>query len=304
MQNKKRKTVIVRMWGGLGNQLFQYAYARRLKQQGYQVFLNSEKAFVKLEDLGFVEREYGLKYFNITIPSISRQKLKHWDFLENETLLDKLLFELSKRNLYPYRFLMFSKNPSEYNEALFHLPNHQYIMGMFQNVSYFKEIRPVLLHELTLKKELKISGEIKDLLSHETTVSIHVRRGDYTGRNMVKNFGLCSLSYYKRAIEYMNQNTKNPVYLVFSDDLDWVKKMMKFQAPVFFINEDRKLKDVEELVLMSKCSHNIIANSSFSWWGAWLNQNQDKIVIAPKPWVKRNRNFFIGPEEWKWMNIR
>lgn len=303
MQNQNGKTVIVRMWGGLGNQLFQYAYARRLKQKGYQVFLNSDQAFKKLEDLGFVEREYGLKYFKITIPSAERQLLRKWGFLENKTALDKFLFEFSKRNLYPYRFKMFSKNPFEYNSALFHLPENEYIMGLFQNVRFFEEIRGILLQEITLKNEMKLAIEIEEALSNEITVSVHIRRGDYTDKNMLKNWGLCSLGYYERAMRYINQNIVKPVYFVFSDDLDWVKKSIKFNAPAIFINEDRKLKDAEEMILMSKCSHNIIANSSFSWWGAWLNQNPDKIVMGPRPWVKSNRTYFIGPRDWNWISI-
>ena len=120
---------------------------------------------------------------------------------------------------------------------------------------------------------------------------MHIRRGDY-----VKISNTVNLLYYQKAIQYIRQYYKKPVFLVFSDDLDWVKSNIPVEGEVIYVNEDKKMQDYEELLVMSKCKSNIIANSTFSWWAAWLNQNKEKYVIAPKLWFPGLEG--IVPKEW------
>ena len=130
-------------------------------------------------------------------------------------------------------------------------------------------------------------------------VSVHVRRGDYVNNKNANAFhGVCSPEYYRKAIELIAKRVDSPKYFVFSDDIEWVKEHIEIPNAVFVSQKD--IADHEELVLMSKCKHAIIANSSFSWWGAWLNANPNKLVIAPKQWVSDSRVNTVDaiPAEW------
>jgi len=137
-------------------------------------------------------------------------------------------------------------------------------------------------------------------IKEKNSVSLHIRRGDYlTMQKAIDTIGVCPLDYYDKAIREITRKIKNPTFFIFSDDINWVKENLKTNSPTIFVSGG-KLKDYEELILMSKCKHNIIANSSFSWWGAWLNNNPNKIVIAPKKWFKdtsKNTRDLI-PESW------
>jgi len=144
-----------------------------------------------------------------------------------------------------------------------------------------------LLEEFTLNSALSFdASNLEKTISETIAVSLHVRRGDYVKNPQVlKEFGICSIDYYKRAIKHIEDSVDSPTYFVFSDDLAWVKKNLPVGEKVVYI-QGENITDTEELTLMSKCKHNIIANSTFSWWGAWLNQNSNKIVVAPTPWFE------------------
>jgi len=118
------------------------------------------------------------------------------------------------------------------------------------------------------------------------SVSLHIRRGDYVQNQEANKFhGICSPEYYSQAMNLIEQKIENPHYFVFSDEVGWVRENIKFNYPVDFVSGN-SISEAEELSLMSKCKHNIIANSSFSWWGTWLNTSPEKIVIAPKKWIE------------------
>jgi Glycosyl transferase family 11 len=148
------------------------------------------------------------------------------------------------------------------------------------------QIKDILLSEFTLKKA---PGDeflrLAELASSDESVSIHVRRGDYISNERIFNVhGVCPPDYFRLAITEVMNRVENPRFFIFSDEIKWVKANLELPMTSVFISENRSIKDHEELILMSKCSHNIISNSSFSWWGAWLNQRSDKIVIAPQKW--------------------
>lgn len=164
--------------------------------------------------------------------------------------------------------------------------------GYFQSEKYFAHNRSLILQNLNVDTIYnKIVTKYKDILSG-ITVSIHVRRGDYVV--LSDKHPVMSLEYYKKAIQYIGKYDR---LIVFSDDIEWCKTNLKFSHAKYIENEP----DYIDMVLMSKCTHNIIANSTFSWWAAWLNKNKDKIVIAPKEWFGVQRNLSdvdIVPEEW------
>lgn len=270
--------IIVQVCGGLGNQLFQYAYARALQEKGNNVRLASV-FYTKYR----TKRVYSLDNFRI------QMKRAYWVEKTLSPIVDNdLPFKI--RNNYIIEDLRL-----EYNPKLLTLPGNCYIIGVFQNEKYFKEIELKLRDEIYPKKKIKISRQLKDILQNNNTVSVHIRRGDYTQLNNALSAG-----YYSKAVDLIKNRIADPFFCVFSDDLEWVKQNLNFGKNVVFVNNNGNLEDFEELMVMSKCNHNIIANSTFSWWGAWLNQNPDKIVIGPKIWTKRSRQNIMPPD---WIRI-
>ena len=276
--------IYIRIWEGLGNQLFQYAYAKALQLR------NNQKVCLCVlprED-SRVFRRYQLDKFMITLPRNTKiEKVMKYitDHADLRVLIENTIFK------YPILKLIQEKDV-KYNEKLLYLKGNYFLDGWFQNEKYFKEYEDVIRKELRPRKKIKISSELKKILEQENTVSIHIRRGDFIRYN-----NLLSMDYYERACLLMNQKIDNAYYIIFSDDMNWVRTNMTLGEKVYFINEDGKREDYEELFIMSRCKHNIIANSTFSWWGAWLNTNENKIVIGPNRWFVRS-TLNIMPEEW------
>lgn len=267
--------IIVQICGGLGNQLFQYAYARALQEKGNNVRLAS--VFYTHYR---TKREYLLDNFNIRI--------------KRGYLAEKLLSPIADNDLsfqIRNRFIREELSPG-YKPELLDIRGTCYMIGVFQSEKYFKNLEEKLRTEIYPKKKIVISRELKKILSSKNTVSIHIRRGDYKQLNNV-----LGMKYYSDAVDFIKKRVRDPLFLVFSDDMQWVKEHLHLAGHIIFVNSDRKLQDFEELMVMSKCRHQIIANSTFSWWGAWLNTNPDKIVVGPKNW-SRSPHSNIMPEDW------
>lgn len=164
-----------------------------------------------------------------------------------------------------------------------------YLDGFWQSYKYFEDIEKVIKKDFSLKVSLE--NKVPELLAQITnanSVSLHIRRGDYVSdQKTQKHHGTCDLNYYTRAIDKIVEKISNPTFFIFSDDIEWVKHNLKTNYQVVYVSQP-SLEDYEELILMSKCKHNIIANSSFSWWGAWLNSNSEKVVISPTKWMNDN----------------
>lgn len=181
-------------------------------------------------------------------------------------------------------------NPRHYLESTFTFNNSLldvrdgYIEWYFQTEKYFSDYMQAIRRDFTFRQPLEWKN--KDFLQKvewKNTIAIHVRRGDYL---LAKNsyIGLTSLEYYRTAIAMMQERIENPVFVFFSDDIEWVQENLEIVDESYYIDWNTWAKNHEDMRLMSLCRHNIIANSSFSWWGAWLNENPEKIVIAPKRW--------------------
>jgi len=185
--------------------------------------------------------------------------------------------------------------PFYYPERTFHFDprvfskNGTYFNGFWQTEKYFKDIEPIIRKELTLINPFSKKSEILlEKIKNSNAVSVHVRRyitsADKNYPNVSDIFGTCSIDYYKKAMEYVSQHEKNPHFFIFSDNYGWAIKNFKSLPYSITYAKNDDSKDYEDLMLMASCKHNIIANSSFSWWGAWLNSNKNKIVIAPNQW--------------------
>lgn len=208
-------------------------------------------------------------------------------------LLDKIIFNLGTKHLYPCKVIIDDQHVFSINRKLYELKSNCYLMGWFQNEKYFCDIRKELIRDFTPKNKIKITKDLKEILDKENCISIHLRRGDY-----VKINRFIGIEYYKKAIDHICNIIKEPVFLVFSDDINWVKKNLSLTHKIYFISDFGDYEDYEEMLIMSRCNHNIIANSTFSWWAAWLNKNPNKIVIAPKKWGWGKNDEEIIPQKW------
>jgi hypothetical protein len=285
--------IVVRIWEGLGNQLFQYAYARALQERLHEtVYL--DRRHINRGDLpqekADVDRSFGLQHFQTTLKYADTRKIRGLNWLDEDNGKRMINYNLGKIGIGKWKIVEDAGHVTEIIPPIYEPKDFTYINAHCNNRFYYSQYRDILLDELQLKKELKISSELDDIMKHENTVSLHIRLTDY-----LKHPGtVCEQRYYDKAIKYMREKTENPFLIIFTDDTDMAKRRFRFSNNVYWVS-DEGLADYEELMLMSRCNHNIMAGSTFSYWGAWLNQNPDKIVTGPKTWMK---NAFYE-KEWR-----
>lgn len=286
----KKGQLIVKFNGGLGNQMFQWAFGYALeKSTGVKTFF----------DMSFFEKKYARPYeldiFNLRARFVEDFWLK---------LKLKILWKMRK-NLKgkPFWGLNYYNEPHfEFDKRAFRIKPNTFIEGFFQSEKYFDEYENEIREAFTFKiKPEKFNQYLIEQMKESNSVSVHIRRGDYVEKKRYQQaYATCSLDYYKRGVEFIAQKHENPKLFVFSDDIQWVKANWNLPYETVFVDNNSGDKSFEDMRLMSNCKHNIIANSSFSWWGAWLNKNEQKIVIAPKKWFndeKVNQEDVI-PETW------
>jgi len=172
------------------------------------------------------------------------------------------------------------------------LPKDLYLSGYWQSERYFKNIENLIQSDFTTTAEPNQENKtLMEEMSRVNAVSLHIRKGDYLSNNKYKDFfGGLDISYYKNAIDHIQQKVSSPKFYIFSDNIEWCRSEFNNLQNTLFIDHNLGNQSYMDLVLMSKCKHNIIANSTFSWWGAWLNKNSDKIVIVPNNWFQTNFN--------------
>lgn len=266
--------VIVRIKGGLGNQMFQYALGRRLAldwQDELKVDLTWPST-VKMSNIkkGDVLRFLEMDKFNVVLNQATKEEIISATPSFIFRIIDKIRGRLSKNHF--YRFY----------PGLLKKKKNFLLDGYFQSYKYFDSIRDTLLKDFVLKNGYSKEGQEikKEIEQTAQSVAIHVRRGEFVTTH--KNYnGLCSLAYYEQAVDVMNKKYPNAKLFIFSDGIEWTKENFKFNNPMIFVSRPG-LSSAEEILLMSLCKHQITANSTFSWWGAWLNKNPNKIVVTPK----------------------
>jgi hypothetical protein len=284
------RMIIVNIKGGLGNQMFQYALGRKLALQNNDE-LKLDIAQVSNTNVADTYRPFRLRAFNISATEAAGKDSERFRYPYG-----KVSWALEK-----FRTKILRQFNTGFEPAILQKKGNIYLDGYFQSPKYFDDIRDVLLQDFTLKAALGTDAATFADMMDGNAVSLHVRRGDYVSNPKVqKLYGSCSLAYYKAAIEEIKKEILTPVWFIFSDDIAWVKQNLPLPDSSVFI-EGKEITDAEELLLMSHCAHNVIANSSFSWWGAWLNRNPEKTVIAPTPWFDYDPDFTsdILPTTWK-----
>ncbi len=196
---------------------------------------------------------------------------------------------LNKKNNYIHCPKVFAQPHYHFYEDFFSLPGDLYLSGFWQSEKYFSTIAPVISSHFTPGKQLdEVNDHLQKKMQSESSVAVHVRRGDYSSATAYNSFfGLLPMEYYEKSIARMQQELKDPQFYFFSDDPTWCKQNFP-SINAIFISHNHGEEAYKDLLLMSSCRNNIIANSTFSWWGAWLNTYIDKKVIAPAQWFRLN----------------
>jgi hypothetical protein len=265
--------IIVKLTGGLGNQMFQYATARRLAHvNGTQVKLDLSW-FSNIENIE-TSRRYELHLFNIV------EEFALPDEVASLKKTKKSILTLFRRSNWIH------EKHYHFNPDILKLPDNVCLEGYWQSERYFKDIENIIRKEFTFKVEPdELNRRFTEAIKNSESVSIHVRRGDYVSDPATYNYhGICPIDYYIRGVKEISTRVRNPHFFIFSDDPVWVKENLKLTHPMTFIDHNGPEKAYEDLRLLSLCKNHIIANSSFSWWGAWLSENSRKTVVAPKKW--------------------
>lgn len=278
---------LVKLWGGLGNQMFQYSFGQYLKSVTKEevVYVNQVGIcdFSSSSISGFncilknnISEKHFLHYFNKCY-RINRKALQLLPLLSNKILVENLKKSFSEHSLH---FVLFD---GYWQDLKFIDFNRQSLKSIFTPM------------DAAIIKQNDFFSLISDC---ETSVSVHIRRTDFLTSSYHNELGL---DYYRKAILQVSVRVKNPVFFIFSDDIDWVKDHLQFNHLAYFVSEQNYQQSLlTDFCLMSSCKHHIIANSTFSWWAAWLNDNYNKIVVAPKNWYRFNNELAkrILPKEW------
>lgn len=190
-----------------------------------------------------------------------------------------------KKTIFSSKENVIKERSFTYDPEVLKSPDGVMLDGYFQSEKYFRDIENLIRNDFTFKKNLTgRNKEVADRIRNSSSISLHIRRGDYVADKSTNAFhGAASLDYYVQGVKYLKNKVTSPRYFVFSDDISWAKDNLKLPDATF-IDWNVGGNDYIDMQLMSMCQHNIVANSSFSWWGAWLNANPRKIVIAPKRW--------------------
>lgn len=285
--------ITVKIEGGLGNQMFQYAAGRMLSVKHAVPLSLDLSAFVVDKSSGiYTGRKFELDQLNIKSTIINEEKVKSIFFR-------KLKDRISGKQYYYEKSLNF-------DNSVLNLPANAYLEGYFQSEKYFSVIRDVLLEELNYFVQEKDKEEylfFSKQMQQTNSVAVHVRRGDFANNSYIQSVhGTCSVEYYDEAINKLSGLFNSASFFLFSDDLDWALRNIGKSFNVIPVNLKSPNAHFLEMKLMSLAKANIIANSSFSWWAAWLNDNPEKRVIAPKKWyvdtLKNSQTSDLLPDSW------
>jgi hypothetical protein len=290
--------IIVKLMGGLGNQMFQYAFGKSLSLRLNKELVLDESFLVGHQNTrGLTPRDFELDIFYINEPVIKYERIfglgKGVPYRINQ-LLDPVVKHFRKEFIFT--------DTSSLEDLYTSKPRKIVLEGYFQKEKYFKENESQLREIFAFKKILNTHNQtLADRISALNSVSLHVRRGDYVKDAGINAYhGVCPPDYYKEAIRMISKKTRDAVFFVFSDDIEWCKGNLDIPGEAVFVSHNTGADSYVDMQLMSLCKDHIIANSSFSWWGAWLNPFAEKTVIAPKNWFADNSVDTSGlyPKEW------
>jgi hypothetical protein len=280
---------------GLGNCMFQYAAARALaiemksslkldisglreQQMPFRRYTDRDVMRMLAQSLGVFEIQYEIASKGEV------QKLRGWG--DERLFLNKIIKKFRyKFNFFPPT-LFREKLRYGYDSSIFEVRSDVYLDGFFINPRYFQKIHAVLEKDFVFKNEqIKENLSFSREISVSNSVSIHVRRGDFADAKSTGNiYPVYGQDYYKKAVRLICEKVAKPKFYIFSDDIEWATDNLDFIENSVIVSHNSIDNGAEDLRLMSQCKHNVITNSTFSWWAAWLNRNSEKIVVCPEKW--------------------
>jgi hypothetical protein len=289
--------IIVKLMGGLGNQMFQYAAAKRLALANHTT-LKLDTSFLRDRTVreNFTFRKYALEPFVLNANIATRKEIDKYSRRPLfSARFDKIVYCLNPHYYY-------SEKQFNFNPDVLELCKNTYLDGYFQSEKYFIDYQDQIRNDFTFSDiPNEASLKLIDEIAKTNSVAVHIRRGDYVSNSLTNQYhGICSLNYYLEGIKYLKSKLIDPFFFFFSDDMTWVKQNFSSSLVIHYVEVNDNSNGCNDLRLMSLCRHNVIANSSFSWWGAWLNCNPEKIIIAPRKWFTDDKiqSEDIIPEKW------
>ena len=291
--------IIVRLNGGLGNQMFQYALGRAcaIKNDTELAFdISGFKNSILKINLKY--KNTAIRKFDLSVYNIDAEIVKV-SFFKKIILFKKKILS----RFFGIHFRNIEKKMYSFDQGIFSYGKNAYFDGYWQSYRYFENIRDVIIKDFTLKQNPDQKSTILlDEIGRKNSLAIHIRRGDYVG-NAYHN--VVGQEYYEKSIQYVkDKNIIDKIY-IFSDDIVWCEENLKFSEkyniPISFVDDSYAGRVGEgHMNLMMKCKYFIIANSSFSWWGAWLSQRENKVIVSPKEWLTDTRvdTSDLIPKEW------
>ena len=295
---------IVKLKAGLGNQMFQYAFMRLLQ---VKYGIKDVRLDVSYFDSPNFRKylESGIDLLNVEYKIAAREDLRQFHIPYNNRTPHTFSHRLvsASQALFNSRYY-YEKNRDYVNvESIL---KYSYFDGYWQSWRYLEPIRDLILEEFKPKAGLsEKTNKYIEKFSALNYVFIGVRKGDYTESSKSTNhYGAPSLDYYKKAVPLVLERVKDPYFVIFSDDIEWVRNNIDFNEAgisdnqIEFRTEDRIVSNFEEMYVMASCKHAIISNSTFNFWGAWMIDNPDKVIVAPKNWFKDGKPIDIIPPEW------
>lgn len=281
------RVIISQVIGGLGNQMFQYAAGRALSiLRGVPL---------RLDVSGF--NGYGLhqgfeldQVFSCPVTLAEPQDVRAVLGWQSSRLARRIFARPALRFLRKRHFMV--EPHFHYWREISDVSLPCYMVGYWQSERYFSNVAETIRADFTFRQPMSSQNlKFAEEIGAVNAVSLHIRRGDYVSNpKTLSTHGVCPLTYYETAIRYIAERVEAPHIFVFSDDVDWVRTNLNVEHPCCYVDHNRGMESYNDMRLMSLCRHHIIANSSFSWWGAWLNSREDKIVIAPQTWFANGGN--------------
>lgn len=281
--------------------MFQYAAARRLAIRNNSE-LKLDLSILKNRQDGATSRVYELKHLNTKATIATPLEVAEYTRIYKNWAQATLVRLRRIAGLAVFHPNVYVERHFHFDSALLDAPDNSYLEGYRQSEKYFMDIGDIVRNEFAVITEQdEWNRQLAEEIKATESVSFHVRRGDFVSDKVTREFhGVCSLNYYKSAIDRITSQVRSPHFFIFSDDPAWVKENLEISNPATFMDHNGPDKGHEDLRLMGLCSHHIIANSSFSWWGAWLGTHPSKVVIAPMRWFKDEsiNTSDLLPETW------
>lgn len=298
--------IVVSIFGGIGNQMFQYAFGRALSASLNTDFKYDYSYNLIRNDFNPSDIQSIFNLFNLKGQQASDEEIRKFGLLSGYRGFNKYYQFVKKFFFYDKNYIHIVERDTNFNSSVFTLKDKNlYLSGYWQSEKYFLEYSNEIKNDFSFKESLQFQAyEWANVIQKSESVSIHLRGRDYlTSKATSSQHLICDIEYYSQAISYFKKKYLNPTFFVFSDDPTWAKSYLKSinnNDIVFIEGNQWNVSPINDMYLMSLCKHNIIANSSFSWWAAWLNNNRQKTIICPKKWfnMKLHNIDEIAPQSW------